>query len=240
MKYVLAALLGILLGAAGAAAALYYNPLTKVRESPPTESWMLAYDFPGGSTLALTHAGQLGLPRIPTEVAALWEAAISDVVLNVLVLEDENGAPRALASRISVPSRETDLLLRGFLVSEHWLITVPGQGTLFVDGENNLWPFLKDSLIPVRYLQQKWRGPAQYPVTVGPTSGHAADVIGVSGAYAGVHGSARETYDLRSFSAGFGIEALRGTLSVVLDEPARADAVAAELAAEPASTNVRQ
>jgi hypothetical protein len=240
MKYVLAALLGILLGAAGAGAALYYNPLTKVRELPSTESWILAYDFPGGSTLALTHAGQLGLPHIPTGVAQLWEAAIADVVLNVLVLEDENGTPRALASRVTVPSRETDLLLRGFLVSEHWLITVPGQGTLFVDGENNLWPFLKDSLIPVRYLQQKWRGPARYPVTVGPTSGHTADVIGVSGAYAGMHGSARETYDLRSFSAGFGIEALRGTLSVALDEPARADAVEAELAAEPASTNVRQ
>ena len=237
MKYVLVTLLGILLGAAGALAALYYNPLTTVRELPPKDSWALAYDFPGGSTLALTHAGQLGLPHIPTNVETLWEAAITEVVLNVLVLEDENGAPQALASRISVPSRETDLLLNGFLVSEHWLITVPGQGTLFVDGENNLWPFLKEALIPVRYLHQKWQGPERYPVTVGPTSGRTAEVIGVSGAYAGVRGTARETYELRELSAGFGLEALRGTLSVALEE--RADAVEAELAAEPAAATTR-
>jgi hypothetical protein len=232
MRYVIATLFGILIGAACAAAALYYNPLTEVRELPPKESWTLSYDFPGGSTLALTHAGQLGLPHIPTDVETLWEAAITDVVLNVLVLEDESGAPRAMASRISVPSQETDFLLRGFLVSEHWLVTVPGQGTLFVDGENNLWPFLKGALIPVRYLWQEWRGPVRYPVTIGPTRGGAAEVVGVSGAYAGVGGSALESYELKRFNATIGIEALRGTLAVALEEPADPEAVAAELTPE--------
>ena len=118
MKYVIAALAGIFVGAAAAAAVLYYNPLTDVREASAEESWTLAYDFPGGSTLALTHTGQLGLPHIPADVGPLWEAALANVVLNVLVLEDENGAPAALASRVSVPSQETDLLLQGFLVSE--------------------------------------------------------------------------------------------------------------------------
>jgi hypothetical protein len=243
MRYVIATLLGIVLGAACAAGALYYNPLTEVRELPPQESWTLSYDFPGGSTLALTHAGQLGLPHIPADVETLWEAAITDVVLNVLVLEDENGAPRAMASRISVPSQETDFLLRGFLVSEHWLVTIPGQGTLFVDGENNLWPFLKEAVIPVRYLWQEWGGPVRYPVTIGPTGGRTAEVVGVSGAFADVSGSALESYELRRFNAVFGIEALRGTLAVALREPAGADAVAAELSTEPgelATTTARQ
>jgi len=235
MKYVFATLAGIFVGAAIAVAVLFYNPLTEVREASAEESWTLAYDFPGGSTLALTHMGQLGLPHIPADVGPLWEAAIANVVLNVLVLEDENGAPRALASRVSVPSQETDLLLQGFLVSEHWLITIPGQGTLFVDGENNLWPFIKESLIPVKYLQQDWHGPTRYPVTVGPRSSRSAEVIGVSGAFAGSRGSARETYDLRRFSAALGIEALRGTLEVTLEESAGADAAEAELAAEPST-----
>lgn len=233
MRYVVVTLLGILLGAACAAAGLYYNPFTEVRELPPKESWTLSYDFPGGSTLALTHAGQLGLPRIPTDVEALWEAAVTDIVLNVLVLEDEHGAPHAMASRISVPSQETDLLLRGFIISEHWLITVPGQGTLFVDGENNLWPFLKEAVIPVRYLGQEWRAPARYPVTIGPTGGRTAEVVGVSGAFAGVSGSALESYELRQLNAAFGIEALRGTLAFALEERTSADEVEAELAAEP-------
>jgi hypothetical protein len=241
MRYVIATVLGVLVGGACAAACLYFNPLTEVRELPPKESWTLSYDFPGGSTLALTHAGQLGLPHIPTDVETLWEAAITDVVLNVLVLEDDKGVPRALASRVSVPSQETDFLLRGFLVSEHWLVTVPGQGTLFVDGENNLWPFLKEAVIPVRYLRQEWRKPVRYPVTIGPTYGHTADVTGVSGAFAGASGSAVESYELRRFNATFGIEALRGTLAVVLEEPA--DAIAAELPTEPgelASATARQ
>jgi hypothetical protein len=232
MKYVIVTLLGALLGAACATAGLYYNPLTQVSELPPKESWTLSYDFPGGSTLALTHAGQLGLPHIPTEVETLWEAAIADVVLNVLVLKDETGAPRAMASRISVPSQETDFLLRGFLVSEHWVVTVPGQGTLFVDGENNLWPFIKEAVIPVRYLWQEWRRPVRYPVTIGPTGGRTAEVIGVSGAFAGRGGSALESYELRRFNAAFGIESLHGTLAVALTEPAEADAAA--LPAEPA------
>jgi hypothetical protein len=233
MKYVIATLFGMIAGVAAAVAALYYNPLTNVRESSTDESLTLAYDFPAGSTLALTHAGQLGLPRIPTDIETLWEGAIEKVVLSVLVLEDENGTPRALASRVSVPSDETDLLLRGFLVADHWLITIPGQGTLFVNGENNLWPFLKESLISVKYLKQKWTGPVRYPVTVGPASRRAAEVFGVSGAYAAAYGSAREAYDLRNFSATFGIEALRGTLVVTLDDRVGADAVEAELAVEP-------
>jgi hypothetical protein len=148
-----------------------------------------------------------------------------------------------VASRISVPSQETDFLLRGFLVSEHWLVTVPGQGTLFVGGENNLWPFLKGSLIPVRYLWQEWSGPVRYPVTIGPTGGRTANVVGVSGAFAGVGGSALESYELRRFNAVSGIEALRGTLAVALEQPADVDTVAADLTAEPgelASRTARQ
>ena len=68
-----------------------------------------------------------------------------------------------------------------------------------------------------------------------------AEVFGVSGAFAGRHGSALETYDLRDFSADFGIEALRGTLAVALESRAEANSVEAELAAEPTeATAARQ
>jgi hypothetical protein len=53
-----------------------------------------------------------------------------------------------------------------------------------------------------------------------------------------MRGTAREAYELRQVSAGFGIEALRGTLSVELE--ARAGAVEAELAAEPGATTARE
>ena len=45
-------------------------------------------------------------------------------------------------------SADTDLLLRGVLVSDHWLVTIPSEGTLFVRAESNAWPFLKNTLVP--------------------------------------------------------------------------------------------
>jgi hypothetical protein len=218
MKYFLAWLVGALLGAGAALAALYFNPLTQAGgQRPLGDPWTLTYDFPGGSMLALTHDGQLGLPHIPADIPPLWEAAIDHVALSVLRLEDANGGPSGLASRVSVLSQDTDFLLRGFVVSDYWLITVPGQGTLYLESENNLWPFLKDTLIPVKYLQREWRGPVSYSATVGPRFGSAAEIFGVSGEFAGARGSAREIFDLDRFSAAHGIEALRGTLALELE-----------------------
>jgi hypothetical protein len=236
MKYVLTTLAGMLVGGAAALAALYYNPLnTSQPLASSSTGWTLEYDFPAGSAIVLTHGGQLELPSIPTEIAALWETAIKRTVLNVLVLEDPSGTPQAIATRLSVPSTDTDLLLRGVIVEDHWLVTVPGQGTLFVGGHNNVWPLLKDTFIPVTYLQREWRGPASYAVTSGPGPRRSADVVGVNGTFEKLHGFARETYSLEKFSASRGIEAMRGSLEIALDEDANADAAApitAGLAAE--------
>jgi len=220
MKYFVAAVLGVICGAGGAAAALYWNPLSAAATSaPPAGALTFSYGFPAESAVALTHDGQLGLPHIPQDVSALWEAAINGVVLNVLTLDDAAGAPRALASRVSVPSPQTNLLLRGVIVADHWLITVPGEGSLFIEAHNNLWPMLKDTFVPARLLQREWAGPAVYAVTAGPGARGAAAVVGVSGRFANARGAARETYDLERFSAARGIEALRGTLAIELDEP---------------------
>jgi hypothetical protein len=224
MKYLFATLAGVLLGMTAAVLVLYYNPLhaREARTAPPP-GWTLEYDFPG-TAIALTHGGQLELPSIPREIAALWETGISSMILNVLLLEDPSGAPQALATRVSVPSTDTDLLLRGVIVADHWLVTVPGQGMLFVEGHNNVWPLLKDTFIPVTYLQREWRGPATYAVTAGPGPRGTAQVVGLNGAFEGLRGAARETYDLERFSPTRGIEALRGALAIALDETAEPDA----------------
>jgi hypothetical protein len=217
VKYLLTGLLGAVLGAIGAGAVLYFNPLTAAEPNvSDAGAWSLDYSFPDGSVLALTHSGRLSLPATPAEVPALWETTIEDVALSVVALTDSAGDIGAVASRISVPSAETDLLLRGVIVSELWLASVPGQGTFAITGDNNLWPLVKDTYLPVSLLRREWRGPAEYAITVGPLRG-AAQVRGVSGVFAGRNGSAEETYSMQAFSAEHGIEAMRGALAVTFD-----------------------
>lgn len=214
MKIFIALLAGVLLGAAAAAAVLYLNPLSQppmARGEDADGALTLRYRFPAGSTIALTHDGSLQLPYQPHDIPPLWEETLSGVVLNVLVLEDENGMPQALASRVSVPSPDTDLLLRGVIVADHWLVTAPGRGSMFVEAHNNVWSVLKDTL-PVAYLNREWRGPTSYSVTAGPAAGGTAAIVGATGAWSKVRGAAREAYDIEQYSASGGLEAMEGEL----------------------------
>ena len=79
---------------------------------------------------------------------SLWEETIDRTAVLGLVLNDAANQPAALASRLMATSAETDLLLRGVLVSDHWLVTIPSEGTLFVRADSNAWPFLKKRLCP--------------------------------------------------------------------------------------------
>jgi hypothetical protein len=221
MKYLLIALLGVVVGTVCAAAALYHSPLTEQpRRAAPESAWSLEYGFPNDSSIALTHDGRLNLPAIPPEIPSLWESTINDLALNVLALTDESGTVRALASRLSVPSIETDLLLHGVIVSDHWLVTVPGEGSFVVQADNNLWPLLKDTFISVSYLGREWGGPEEYTVTAGPGTRDVAEVYGISGRFAGLRGSAIETYGLERFSRSAGIEGMRGKLAISFDASA--------------------
>jgi hypothetical protein len=224
MKYLGVWLLGALVGAAAAAVLVYFNPLTERGGGTSfDDAWALAYDFPAESTIAFTHNGRLNLPVVDRAHEPLWERTISALQIDLLTLEDSDGMSAARVSRISAPSPETDLLLRGVLVSDLWLISVPGQGSLVVRGENNLWPLIKDSFLHAGLLQREWRGPSEYAVTAGPIGRSAAEVYGISGRFTGLRGTAGESYELRRFDSEKGIEAMRGKLAIRFDEPSVSD-----------------
>jgi hypothetical protein len=219
MKYAVAALLGILLGAAGGLAGLYYNPLTEPHAPEPNASdWVLRYTFPVRDPLMVTHGMHARVLAKPQGVHELWENTISATASIMLTLNDGAGAATALASRSMLPSASTDFLLRGAVLTDHWVLTVPGQGSLFLQVDSNVWPFVKDSLVPVWYLGRQWRGPIEYRPTDGPGARGAALVIGATGRFAELQGSAVERYELREFSRA-GAEELVGELYVRLVEP---------------------
>ena len=219
MKYLITSLLGGIIGAGLAAVALYYNPLTMPTVTePPSSNWTLAYGFPRNDSLVLTHNGELKLPILPTDVPRLWENTINQVAMHVAILKDEQGSPVAIGTRVSMPSSDTDFLLAGAILNDYWLISVPGEGSLFMRTHSNLWPLLKDTVIPVRYLQRQWNGPRGYQPTDGPGFGNRGEVYGASGRFAAQTGSVSEAYELERFSLDGGIEALSGKLRVNLTE----------------------
>jgi hypothetical protein len=198
MRHLFVAVLGLLIGVAGAGVVLYYNPFTTATAGAPgADDSVLRYSLPG-QVLELALGENAILPaRIRTKTS-LWEEAIDRTAVLGLVLSDQAG-PVAIATRLMAVSPKTDLLLHGVVVNDYWLVTYPNQGTLFVRSDSNVWPFLKRTALPIWLLDRPWQGPVEYRPTVGPGAGHAAVVIGVSGAFEGQMGSAVEHYEVTAF-----------------------------------------
>ena len=219
MKYLLVVIAGLLLGAAAAAAVLYYNPLTqRSAESPNATDRVLRYSLPD-HVLAFSVGADARLFGQHTGDDSLWEETIDRTAVLGLVLNDGADQPAAIASRLIATSADTDLLLRGVLFSDHWLVTIPSEGTLFVRAESNAWPFLRETLVPVWYFDRPWSGPAEYWPTVGPGSGHSGVVVGIAGALRGSEGSAVERYELSALDRQRELALATGELHLNLPGP---------------------
>lgn len=230
MKPVFAGILGLVLGAAAAAALVYVNPLTADGGAPaapaaPADGWQLAWEFPGDGVLTHTHGGALTSALRPADAPELWEETIRSSVLTSLRLDDARDGTAAWATRISVPSTRTNLLLNGVVVGDYWLISKPGEGALFMRAHTNVWPALKDTYVRVDVLRRPWAGPAAYSPTLRPADGPA--VQGATGTFAGREGSGRERIEIGRYSAGGRLESLSGRLTLDLGaQPATAPAAA--------------
>jgi len=177
----------------------------------------LRYSLPDQVLAAAVGEGAM-LGSQTNGVGSLWEETINRTAVLGLVLTDESGQPAAIASRLMAGSPTTDLLLTGVVLSDYWLVTLPGQGTLFVRSDSNVWPFLKEALLPVWLLDRPWRGPTEYRPTVGPNAGNTASVLGVAGVFEGKAGSAVERYDVTALSPAQNSAAAVGELFVHLPE----------------------
>jgi hypothetical protein len=215
MRYAIVAVLGLLIGAAAGAAAIYYNPFTQ-RSSPSADAAdrALHYGLPG-EVLGFTLGDGVVPPGTPKRDDVFWEETIDRTALLSLVLEDAHDKPAAVASRLLAISPRTDLLLSGVRVNDYWLLTIPGEGTLFLRAESNLWPFLKETL-PVWYFGRHWKGPTDYRPTAGPGIDGMAVVVGATGRFAGLEGSAVEKYRITDLDPASRSAAATGELDLRL------------------------
>jgi hypothetical protein len=219
MKYLIVAIVGLLLGAAAAGVVLYFNPLSESSApSPSTTDRVLRYSLPD-HVLQFAVGEDARMLGQDTGDGSLWEETIDRTAVLGLVLNDGSDQPAALASRLMSTSAESDLLLRGLLVSDFWLVTIPNEGTLFVHADSNAWPFLKERLLPVWYFEQPWEGPAEYWPTVGPGADLSGDVIGIAGAFRGTTGSAVERYEITTLDPVRNLALAAGELHLNLPGP---------------------
>jgi hypothetical protein len=219
MRYLLVALFGLVLGAGAAGAVIYYNPLTeKAAPRPSSTDRVLRYSLPD-QVLQFAVGEDARLFGQETGDDGLWEETIDRAALLGLVLNDGSNQPAALASRLLSTSTETNLLLNGVLVTDHWLVTIPGQGSFYVHADSNAWPFVKEKLVPVWYLEQPWSGPVEYWPTVGPGTDFSADVVGITGSFRGAEGSAVERYEITALDPARNIAVARGEIHLNLPGP---------------------
>ena len=196
MRHLFVVIVGLMLGAAAAGAVLYFNPLSEQSAAQPQATdRVLHYSLPD-QVLEFAVGEDASLFGQDTGQDSLWEETIDRTAVLGLLLNDAANQPVAIASRLMATSAETDLLLRGVLLSDHWLITIPSEGTLFVRAESNAWPFLKNTLVPVWYLDRPWNGPAEYWPTVGPGADESGVALGITGTFRGSEGSAVEHYEI--------------------------------------------
>ena len=219
MRYLFVAIVGLVLGAAGGGAALYYNPLAeKSAPMPGSTDRVLHYSLPD-QVLEFAIGEDARLFGQETGDDSLWEETIDRAGVLGLVLNDGSNQPAALASRLLSTSPDTDLLLNGVLVSDDWLVTVPGEGSFYVHADSNAWPFLKEKLVPVWYLDRPWTGPAEYWPTVGPAADDSAEVVGLTGSFRGSEGSAVEHYEITALDPARKLALAKGELYLNLPGP---------------------
>jgi hypothetical protein len=219
MKYAFVGLLGLVIGAAAGGAVIYFNPLTQTSApEPDSADRTLHYDLPG-EVLGFTLGEHLLPPGAAHIEDGFWEETIDRTALLGLVLDDAEDKPAAVASRLLAGSADTDFLLRGVLVSDYWLLTIPNEGTLFLRANTNVWPFLKQTLLPVWYFGRPWGGPADYRPTAGPGDEGVAVVVGATGRFAGLEGTAIEQYRVTDLDPTSRSVAAVGELHLRMDEP---------------------
>jgi hypothetical protein len=230
MKYLISLLLGLATGVAAFLALLYFNPLTTNNALSPlsvSDNNVITFKYSAvaADTLLFTNDGESQISPNPPKVLQLWEPTVRRTDAMVTVLRDSRNSPAAIGVKFSSDSERTNILNGEAIVDSVWHIYAPGQGSLFVEQQENYWNYLREIVIPARWSSgDNWRGNWNSNITSGPGAIGTARVVGGSGIFDGLETDAVESLQARAYSVDDGPVAMEAELAIEL--PRRDEVVA--------------
>jgi len=220
IRYLLALIFGMVVGAVVFLGLLYFNPFTaQQRLSPITvtdnDVVKLGYSAAAQDMLLYTNDGESRVDPHPAKVLQLWEAPIRKTRAIATVLTDSRGQAAGIGIKFSSDSESTNILNGQAIVDSVWHVYMPERGSLFVAQSENLWSFLREIVIPAYWSSaDSWRGTWRGDITAGPGALGTASVVGGSGEFAGLRSEGVEALSAKAYSVELGPVAIDGELSI--------------------------
>jgi len=190
----LVGVLGLVLGILVGACLVLANPLAWIRGLPPLSAEIApakAYRWEEYRGIEAGAAALLGVGRQDRELA-LMDPALRHLGIGIVVLPAGEGAPAALAVKMSATAEENSLWRAQLGRDDYWNIFWPGEGSVFASSYSNYWAVMRDGLFSALRGRDQGSVATAYPVSAPSPVGNTAGVAGASGRYAGFTGEIRE------------------------------------------------
>ncbi|MGI9248712.1 MAG: hypothetical protein ACR2QI_06825 [Woeseiaceae bacterium] len=220
MKYLIALVLGLLVGATGFVAALIYNPFNAEHGLSPlsvtdAEVMTLSFSTVPSDAIAFTNDGESRQKPFPEKVLQLWEAPIRLTSAMATVMRDARSRTAGIGVKFSSLSEQTRLLQGEALVDSVWYVYLPGRGSLFIEQSENYWTYLREVTFPAyRSSANNWKGAWLDDLTAGPGALGTAAVTGGAGSFKGLKMQGVESLLAQAFSVDDGLISAEGRLLI--------------------------
>lgn len=230
MKYVVSLALGLLVGFAVTALAIFFNPLNRNQDFSPlavTENVVMTLNYSAvpEDSLLFTNDGESALRPHPAKVLQLWEPTIRQTTVMATLLTSSRGELAGVGIKISSRSEGTRLIEAAALVDSVWHVYLPQRGSFFIEQTENYWSYLRNVVVPAYWNSgDNWKGSWRGYLTSGPTALDTARVFGGSGEFAAIETEAVEALSARAYAVAQGPVAAEGELTIELppaDRPGR-------------------
>lgn len=133
-------------------------------------------------------AGLIGL-RGDTGGSLLGSENVSLANASIMLLQDSNGQPVAIATRLSSVSKGGDILTGNVGTETYTNIFWPNRGSVFMQGYENRWPLIRDELLGGIDSSDD----VGFAVSASGSGVSETGIVGGSGQLVGVGGSYSET-----------------------------------------------
>lgn len=191
---VLTGLLGLVLGIVVGVGLVLANPLAWFNGLPPLPAELAptkVYHWDDYRGISLGVADLLGVGQRDPDVA-LVSPALARVRVGIIVLPAGEGAPAALAVKVSVIAGENSLWRAQLGSHNYWNIFWLGEGSVFAAGYSNYWGVIRDDIFSAVRGRDPQLTANGYPVSAPSPLRNSEGVTGAAGRYAGFTGEIRE------------------------------------------------